>query len=69
MTAIKRHGTLWGTVLTAGRLLKCHPFHPGGYDPVPEKADNSKFQISNSKFERIIFLESGMWNMESKPEE
>jgi len=34
--AIARHGAARGTVLAVGRLLRCHPFHPGGYDPVPD---------------------------------
>jgi uncharacterized protein len=33
--AIRRHGAVKGTMLSARRLLKCHPFHPGGIDPVP----------------------------------
>lgn len=32
--AIKRHGVLCGLGWAFRRLLKCHPFHPGGYDPV-----------------------------------
>jgi len=34
MQAIERHGALKGTGLGMLRVLKCHPFHPGGYDPV-----------------------------------
>ncbi|MFB0521825.1 MAG: membrane protein insertion efficiency factor YidD [Desulfatiglandales bacterium] len=32
--AINRYGILKGGSLTVMRLLKCHPFHAGGYDPL-----------------------------------
>ncbi|GAB6179182.1 membrane protein insertion efficiency factor YidD [Desulfotomaculum defluvii] len=32
--AIEKYGVIKGLWLTIKRLVKCHPFHPGGYDPV-----------------------------------
>jgi len=32
---IERHGLVRGAGLIVKRLLKCHPYHPGGYDPAP----------------------------------
>lgn len=32
--AIKKYGCLKGGYLAIKRIFKCHPFHPGGYDPV-----------------------------------
>lgn len=34
--AIEKHGVMHGTYLGTKRILKCHPWHPGGFDPVPD---------------------------------
>lgn len=33
--ALQKHGALKGSWLTVKRVARCHPFNPGGYDPVP----------------------------------
>jgi putative membrane protein insertion efficiency factor len=35
--AVKVHGAFKGACMAASRLLRCHPFCPGGYDPVPPR--------------------------------
>ncbi|QRK11134.1 membrane protein insertion efficiency factor YidD [Archangium violaceum] len=35
LEALKKHGALRGVRLIVWRLLRCQPFHPGGFDPVP----------------------------------
>jgi putative membrane protein insertion efficiency factor len=39
--ALRQHGTVKGLYLTLRRLGRCHPWHEGGYDPVPEKSNNN----------------------------
>jgi uncharacterized protein len=39
MEAVERHGVMRGSMLAAGRLLRCHPFARAGYDPVPKEVD------------------------------
>lgn len=34
LEAVQKYGAVKGCFLAVKRLLKCHPFHPGGYDPV-----------------------------------
>jgi len=37
LESVQRFGVMKGTLLALVRIVKCGPWHPGGYDPVPEK--------------------------------
>ena len=39
--ALKTHGFFIGIKLTLVRIFKCHPFHKGGFDPVPLRSNNN----------------------------
>ncbi len=41
VTCLQNHGAVRGTLLSLKRLSKCHPFHPGGYDPPPRRLSPS----------------------------
>jgi hypothetical protein len=48
MEAVQVHGAVRGSVLAAGRLLRCHPFVRGGYDPVPAGHAGCDHKISKA---------------------
>ena len=47
LQAIAKHGALRGGFLAFRRILRCHPFCPGGYDPVPETAPHLRHRTKH----------------------
>ncbi len=49
LTAIEKYGIFRGGILGAKRILRCHPFNPGGYDPVPTLEEMKKAKTNRRK--------------------
>lgn len=49
LTALEKHGAIKGAYLAGGRLLRCHPWHAGGHDPVPDILSPSASSIPPSR--------------------
>jgi putative membrane protein insertion efficiency factor len=54
--AIQKHGAIKGSIMGISRILRCHPFVKGGYDPVPEQFSirrNKEEEHSHSEHEHF----------------
>jgi len=49
LEAIERFGAFEGSILAIKRILRCHPFNPGGYDPVPKKEELLELKLQRRK--------------------
>lgn len=45
--SLKKHGPYHGLRLSLSRLARCHPWHPGGYDPIPESLRDRKVEVKS----------------------
>jgi uncharacterized protein len=50
--AFQAYGVFRGLWMTLVRILKCHPFHPGGYDPVIRDEDGSEPSVTGNRIHK-----------------
>ena len=48
LQAVREHGCIRGLWLGTKRICKCHPYHPGGVDPVPEKKERDPERVAST---------------------
>ena len=61
LEAFYRYGFLTGSKLTLLRLLRCHPWHPGGFDPVPENNSGAKRKQSDNHIHSSECVARSSW--------
>lgn len=49
--AIQQHGVVKGLMLATKRIASCHPWHAGGYDPVPDPGQHKNLNSVQSRFD------------------
>ena len=54
LQALQQHGAAKGSHLTLARLVRCHPWCSGGYDPVPSSALRPSSSVRFSLFTRLV---------------
>ncbi|MFI5959582.1 membrane protein insertion efficiency factor YidD [Cryptosporangium sp. NPDC051539] len=53
LEALRTHGPVAGILLAGWRVMRCHPFHPGGYDPVPSERPRWAFRFRRARNRRL----------------